>query len=105
MNVSTRTNMQHKIQTSTELSREEVAQRAYHLWEAAGRPVGQDLEHWLQAEEELLKANGLHQADRTKQPSDRHLSRRTDEKQIGKRNRKDYTRAGEVRDRLAEVLP
>ena len=27
-----------------------IRERAYQLWEAAGRPEGCDLEHWLQAE-------------------------------------------------------
>ncbi len=54
--------MQHKIQAHSELSREKVAHRAYQLWEAAGHPIGQDLEHWLQAEKELLKVSGLHPA-------------------------------------------
>lgn len=27
-----------------------IRERAYALWEAAGRPEGCDLEHWLQAE-------------------------------------------------------
>ena len=30
-----------------------VEQRAYELWEAAGRPEGSALEYWLQAEREL----------------------------------------------------
>lgn len=33
--------------------RDEVARRAYQLWEAGGRPAGRDLEFWLQAEAEL----------------------------------------------------
>lgn len=35
-------------------SREEVAERAYQLYERAGRRDGSDLEHWLQAEAELI---------------------------------------------------
>ena len=35
----------------------EIANRAYHFWEAAGRPAGRDAEFWLQAESELLAAN------------------------------------------------
>ena len=31
----------------------QIAQRAYELWEKAGRPHGQDKKHWLQAEAEL----------------------------------------------------
>jgi len=30
-----------------------VAERAYQIWQARGRPSGHDLEHWLQAEREL----------------------------------------------------
>jgi hypothetical protein len=32
---------------------EQVRQRAFSLWEAAGRPHGHDLDHWLQAEREI----------------------------------------------------
>jgi hypothetical protein len=32
---------------------EKVAQRAYQIWEASGRPDGQHEEHWLRAEREL----------------------------------------------------
>ena len=35
--------------------RKSVAERAYELWEKAGKPHGQDLEHWFQAEIELAK--------------------------------------------------
>ncbi len=30
-----------------------IRERAYQLWEAAGRPDGYDLEHWLQAEAQV----------------------------------------------------
>lgn len=33
----------------------EIARRAYHIWENAGRPHGDDLGHWLEAEEELAR--------------------------------------------------
>jgi hypothetical protein len=32
---------------------EQVSHRAFELWQQAGQPQGRDLEHWLQAEEEL----------------------------------------------------
>lgn len=32
---------------------EEIALRAYALWQEAGCPDGQDVQHWLQAESEL----------------------------------------------------
>ena len=31
-----------------------IRKRAHQLWEEAGRPNGSHLEHWLQAEKELL---------------------------------------------------
>lgn len=34
-------------------SAESISRRAYELWEQQGRPDGQDLQHWLQAEQEL----------------------------------------------------
>lgn len=33
---------------------EQVAERAYSLWQAEGCPEGRDLDHWLAAEHELL---------------------------------------------------
>jgi len=33
---------------------EEIARRAYHLWEAAGRRHGGDVDDWVQAERELV---------------------------------------------------
>jgi hypothetical protein len=59
MNTSATSNRQNQT-THTELSRDEVARRAYQLWETAGCPAGQDLAHWLQAEEELLYACHSH---------------------------------------------
>ncbi len=34
--------------------RERVRRRAYQLWEQSGFQHGQDLEHWLKAEQEIL---------------------------------------------------
>jgi hypothetical protein len=34
---------------------ERIKQRAYELWEAAGRPHGQDAQHWARAERELTQ--------------------------------------------------
>ena len=31
----------------------QLEERAYHIWERAGRPHGQALEHWLQAQAEI----------------------------------------------------
>lgn len=36
-------------------SYEQIAQRAFEIWIAKGRPQGQDIENWKQAEGELMK--------------------------------------------------
>jgi hypothetical protein len=33
----------------------EIRERAHQLWEQAERPEGQDVEHWLAAEEQLRR--------------------------------------------------
>jgi hypothetical protein len=34
---------------------DDIAKRAYELWEKAGNPEGQETEQWLQAENEILQ--------------------------------------------------
>jgi hypothetical protein len=34
---------------------DEIAIRAYELWEKAGKPEGEETEHWLQAEHEIME--------------------------------------------------
>ena len=34
--------------------RQSIREAAYHLWERAGRPGGDELEFWLEAEREFL---------------------------------------------------
>ena len=36
---------------------EQISQRAYEIWNERGRPSGQEVEHWLEAERELLGYN------------------------------------------------
>ena len=36
-----------------ELNPQEIATRAYIIWEKSGKPTGRDREHWIQAEAEL----------------------------------------------------
>jgi hypothetical protein len=38
------------------VSEEDIRLRAYLKWEAAGRPEGDDLSFWLEAEQELRRA-------------------------------------------------
>jgi hypothetical protein len=59
MNMDTTTNKEDQSEHRNKVNRDEVAQRAYQLWQAAGRPIGRDLEYWLQAEAELLAARAL----------------------------------------------
>jgi len=37
-------------------SEAEISLRAYHIWEAEGKPAGKDFDHWLRAEAELAGA-------------------------------------------------
>ena len=37
-------------------SRDDIAALAYQMWEKSGRPAGQDIEFWLQAEQTLLSS-------------------------------------------------
>ena len=64
MNTDTTTNKVDQSEHRNKVSRDEVAQRAYQLWVAAGQSIGRDLEYWLQAEAELLTAR---QSDRSPQ--------------------------------------
>ncbi len=43
-----------RMQPYVELRREDINDRAFRLWRAAGRPPGRALSYWLQAEVELL---------------------------------------------------
>jgi len=40
---------------STGLHYQDIEKRSYMIWERQGRPHGHDLEHWLQAEQELTQ--------------------------------------------------
>ncbi len=42
----------HQVMSTERTQQNEVANRAYRLWENAGRPHGRDLEFWVQAEAE-----------------------------------------------------
>lgn len=35
---------------TTQKQRENILAKAYEIWEAEGRPLGRDMEHWMQAE-------------------------------------------------------
>lgn len=42
--------------SSSVLSREEIQKKAYHIWEAEGKPSGKDWDIWLRAEQEVCVA-------------------------------------------------
>ena len=45
--------MKNQTQMQTKPSRDVIARRAYEIWKTTGCPAGRDVEHWLQAEQEL----------------------------------------------------
>jgi hypothetical protein len=44
------------VQIESNPSAQEIAMQAYLVWEAAGRPDGRAVEHWLSAEAQLRGA-------------------------------------------------
>lgn len=57
---------------SSAVSAEAISRRAYELWENAGRPDGNDMSHWLQAEKELTgQSSGTEPTRYTDQPQTR----------------------------------
>lgn len=41
---------------SLSLSHDLIAARAYEIWESSGYPSGCEVEHWIQAEQDLLRS-------------------------------------------------
>lgn len=64
-------NKQRKTDNATAKSspdqvlRLQIERRAYEIWEAGGSRHGEDIEHWLQAETEVLKQQGQNGAGRS----------------------------------------
>jgi hypothetical protein len=44
------------LSRSLSVSHQDIQLRAYHKWEAMGKPAGKDLEIWLRAQHELMNA-------------------------------------------------
>lgn len=42
-----------------EITSEEIARRAYFIWEQQGRPAGKEAEHWYQAEQQLKSSHSF----------------------------------------------
>jgi Protein of unknown function (DUF2934) len=60
MNMNTNMRKETATPPRSGVNPDEVAQRAYQFWEAAGRPPGRDLEFWLQAEAEIRSTRHSH---------------------------------------------
>ena len=68
-----------------------IRQRAYEIWEASGRPLGLDKEHWEQGERELLDAAPeidakapAASATRSPRPDDTDAERHVGQDPVGK---------------------
>ncbi len=48
--------MNNKIETSGTVNESKIGVVAYRMWEQAGRPAGQDMQFWLDAEAQLRTA-------------------------------------------------
>lgn len=42
-----------------EITSEQIARRAYSIWEQQGRPAGKEAEHWLLAEQQLKSSQSF----------------------------------------------
>jgi hypothetical protein len=54
--------MNQQASSNSITSADSISRRAYELWENEGRPEGNDLRHWLQAERELAGSSGFSSA-------------------------------------------
>lgn len=51
---------------ASDVTHEQIADRARALWQERGQPAGRDLEHWLDAERELTAGSRHRQGPPTK---------------------------------------
>jgi len=59
---------QRETESSTSLSHDEIAVRAYELWQSQGAPHGNDWGNWFEAQRQLLQGHhtGTRQATRAR---------------------------------------
>lgn len=62
MRVTSNVNRTTTQDVMDEAMRERIQKRAYQLFEEGGGEHGHDLEHWIQAESEVLQKTQLHRA-------------------------------------------
>lgn len=52
-------NTSHSAFVSAQAYHDAITQRAREIWRARGRPAGQDVEIWLEAEQDLVSENKI----------------------------------------------
>jgi len=62
--------------TKLTVSEAEIGLRAYHIWEAEGKPAGKDFDHWLRAEAELAGTAAAKNAGEAKRASAKRIQAR-----------------------------
>ncbi len=49
----------HTAAPAQQITSEQIARRAYAIWEQQGRPVGLETQHWFQAEQQLKSSQSF----------------------------------------------
>lgn len=70
--------MSKSISTYRAPTQEEIAACAHRIYESEGRPQGKAMEHWLQAEAQLIAERKAQAAQATAKPSAPAKTRATD---------------------------
>jgi hypothetical protein len=79
--------------SSSRPSADSISRRAYELWEQEGRPEGNDMRHWLQAEQELAGGKSTSNGNGTTARSDQARQQASDARPL------QGTRAGAAANR------
>jgi hypothetical protein len=64
------------------VQREDIQLCAFHKWEAAGKPIGDGVQFWLEAEKELAEGTSEKLVGRDDRHVDRALERPTNEAKV-----------------------
>jgi hypothetical protein len=80
------------MKSAAETLEDRIRERAYHLWEASGRPPGREVEFWHRACEMVATDDD----DQPKARAQRRKPGQTKSKSPGKRTRQTFRPASEV---------
>ena len=72
--------METQIGTKNDSKHDQIAARAYQIWETSGRPAGSELRHWLQAEEELSQGSSEVEGRRPERKEHEHAKPATNKR-------------------------